>query len=35
MENALALGPVTVLKKPFDKETVLKVVKTYAMHMQR
>ena len=35
MEKALQMGPVTVLKKPLDKATVLKIVKTYALRLQR
>ena len=35
MEDALELGPVTIVKKPFDKDTIMQVVKTYAMKMQR
>ncbi len=35
MEDALELGPVTIVKKPFDKDTVMQVVKTYAMKMKR
>ena len=35
MEKALQLGPVTVLKKPLDKATVMKIVKTYALRLQR